>query len=146
MVEKCAKGHLCIPKERQTMINISNLPGSGGWRPPNLDARRGGRLSLRQRTGRPATTFDPFRVTEALISAPMPGAKYQVRSPLDWRHSHQCQLPAEVPLLAQRHPAWCYRFPLCAERESVRSVRSLLCQKRTPSSATETPFSALAWL
>ena len=39
-------------------------------------------------------------------------------------------MPDEVPVLAQRHPAWCHRLNL--------KVRSTLCQKRTPSSASET--------
>ena len=67
MVEKCVNRHLGILKDRETTINISDLPrrwrmvarrtwtqeGAAGRR----GERRGGRPSFRQRTGSPAMSL-----------------------------------------------------------------------------------------
>ena len=61
---------------------------------------------------------------------PMPEALYKIVGALISTLAVLLSVPDEVPFLAQRCPAWCHRLN--------PRVRSALCQKRTPSSASET--------
>ena len=63
------------------------------------------------------------------VAALMPEALCKIPDALASILAALQSVPDEVPFLVQRHPARCHRLTL--------RVRNTLCQKRTPSSATE---------